>query len=137
MVGNQCAMSAAFHVQPTPKAKSPEVPPLASADAEVLTKFIPAKYHDFADVFSEQEACLLPPRRPFDHPIDVEPDTKIPFGPIYNMSETEQEALREFLDDMLDKGFIHASSSPARAPVLFIKKKDGRLRLCIDYRGLN
>src|SRR5882724_12262478 len=45
--------------------------------------------------------------------------------------------LREFLDDMLGKGFIRSSQSPGGAPILFVKKKDGTLRLCVDFRNLN
>jgi hypothetical protein len=88
-------------------------------------------------VFSAEEARAMPPHRPYDHPIDLEPGTKAPWGPIYNLSELELTTLRESLDDLLDKGFIRASSSPAGAPVLFSKKKDGALRLCVDFRGLN
>jgi hypothetical protein len=64
-------------------------------------------------------------------------DTTPPFGPIYSLSEVEQLALREFLDDNLKNQFIHPSQSSAGAPILFIKKKDGSLRLAVDYRGLN
>ena len=53
------------------------------------------------------------------------------------MSEMELKALRKYLDDMLGKGFIHPSKSPAGAPILSAKKKDRSLRLCIDYQGLN
>ena len=53
------------------------------------------------------------------------------------MSEMELKALREYLDDMLGKGFIRPSNSPAGAPILFGKKKDRSLRLCVDYQGLN
>jgi len=49
----------------------------------------------------------------------------------------ELQALRQWIDENLSKGFIRASSSPAGAPILFVKKKDGSLRLCVDYRGLN
>src|SRR5579859_3085923 len=58
-------------------------------------------------------------------------------GKLYNMSETELQTLREYIDNMVDKGFIRSSHSPVGAPVLFVKKKDGSLRLCVDYRGLN
>lgn len=61
----------------------------------------------------------------------------VPFGPIYNLSEKELEALREYLDENLKKGFIRPSESPAGAPILFVKKKDGSLRMCVDYRGIN
>src|ERR1700731_1917303 len=53
------------------------------------------------------------------------------------MSEVELKTLKDYLDDMLDKGFIRLSKSPAGAPVLFVKKKDGDLHLCVDYQGLN
>ena len=53
------------------------------------------------------------------------------------MSISELKALREWLDKNLSKGFIRASPSPAGAPILFVKKLDRSLRLCVDYRGLN
>jgi hypothetical protein len=53
------------------------------------------------------------------------------------LSRTELEALRKWLEENLSKGFIRVSSSPAGAPILFVKKGDGSLRLCVDYRGLN
>ena len=59
------------------------------------------------------------------------------FGPLYSLSRQELEALRNWLDDNLKKGFIRTSSSPAGSPILFVKKKDGSLRLCVDYRDLN
>jgi len=55
----------------------------------------------------------------------------------YPLSGAELGLLREFLDDMLGKGFIQSSQSPGGAPVLFAKKKDGTLRLCVDFRNLN
>jgi len=53
------------------------------------------------------------------------------------LSKFEQETLKEFIDENLTNGFIHSTSSPHRAPVLFIKKKDGSLQLCVDFHGLN
>ena len=53
------------------------------------------------------------------------------------MSDEELKALKAYLEEMLEKGFIQPSNSPAGAPVLFVKKKDGSLRLCVDYRRLN
>jgi hypothetical protein len=53
------------------------------------------------------------------------------------MSTNKLEALKSYIDKMLGKRFIRSSNSPAGAPVLFIKKKNGTLRLCIDYRALN
>jgi hypothetical protein len=53
------------------------------------------------------------------------------------MTQEELRALKEYIQENLTKGFIQASSSPAGAPVLFVKKSDGSIRLCVDYRGLN
>ena len=60
-----------------------------------------------------------------------------PWGPIYNLSPTELEVLRTYIEEDLENGFIQHSKSPAGAPIFFIKKKDGSLRLIVDYRGLN
>jgi hypothetical protein len=83
------------------------------------------------------EAHKLPPHHPYDHHIPLKDGFTPPFGPIYSLSRTELEALRKWLDENLSKGFIHASSSLAGAPIQFVKKGDGSLRLCVDYRGLN
>jgi hypothetical protein len=71
------------------------------------------------------------------HPVDLKEGHSPPFGPIYGLSEPELQALRDYLIENLAKGFIQHSKSPADAPILFVKKKDGSLRLCVDYRGLN
>ncbi|KAH0604370.1 uncharacterized protein H6S33_006747, partial [Morchella sextelata] len=60
-----------------------------------------------------------------------------PWGPVYSLSEVELKVLREYLDNMLRLGKIRLSKSPAGAPILFVNKKDGSLRLCVDYRVLN
>ena len=57
--------------------------------------------------------------------------------PPYRMAPAELKELKEQLQELLDKGFIRPSTSPWGAPVLFVKKNDGTLRLCIDYRELN
>jgi hypothetical protein len=102
-----------------------------------LLNAIPAEYHDFVDVFSKQKAEKLPEHRPYDLRINLIDDATPPLGPIYSLSEAEQLALREYLAENLSKGFIKQSTSPCGAPILFVKKKDGSLRLCVDYRGLN
>ena len=61
------------------------------------------KYRDFYDIFSEEEANVLPEYTPYDHPIDTR-EKPIPYGPIYNMSRDELVALRKYLDDSLRKG---------------------------------
>ncbi|KAG5726085.1 hypothetical protein E4T56_gene1635 [Termitomyces sp. T112] len=111
--------------------------PENKTEEQILSEVVPLEYHEFADVFSEGSAKELPPHRSYDHQIDLEEGTSPPFGKIYNMSKIELQALKEYLDDMLGKDFIRPLISTAGAPVLFAKKKDGSLRLCVNYRGLN
>ena len=72
-----------------------------------------------------------------NHAINVEPGKAPPFGPLYNLSETELKVLKEYINTNLQNGFISPSTSSTGAPILFTKKKDGSLRLCVDYQGLN
>jgi hypothetical protein len=106
-------------------------------EAETSNHSIPEEFSEFADVFSKTSADRLPEHTQYDHTIPLEPGSKPPFGPIYSLSATELKALDEYLKENLAKGFIRPSSSPAGAPILFVKKSDGSLRLCVDYRGLN
>jgi len=105
-------------------------------EAEVKA-MVPEEYHDFLPMFLARNQRDLPPHRPYDHRIPLQDGTTPPFGPLYSLSNNELETVREWIDDNLTKKFIRASSSPAAAPILFVKKPDGSLRLCIDYRGLN
>src|SRR5438876_527140 len=99
---------------------------------------IPEEYRDLAEAFSKSKSEELPPHRgSLDHSIPLEKDSKPVFGPIYNLSETELQVLREYIEEKLRKGFIRPSTSPFGSPVLFVKKPDGSLRLCVDYRALN
>jgi len=101
------------------------------------TEGVPECYHDFADVFSKSKAKSLAPHRDYDLKIEIEDGAKPPLGLIYPLSESELVALQEFIDEHLAMGFIRSSKSPFGAPVLFVKKKDGSLRLCVDFRRLN
>ena len=98
---------------------------------------ITATYAEFLDVFSKKSGETLPTHRDTDHAIEIEAGAKLPFGRIYNLSETELAALKAYIETNLENGFIQRSSSPAAAPILFAKKKDGSLWLCVDYRVLN
>ncbi|GBG76275.1 hypothetical protein CBR_g22023 [Chara braunii] len=71
------------------------------------------------------------------HAIEVVPGSKVPRGRIYRMSSVELDELRRQLKELTEKGWIRPSTSPYGAPVLFVPKKGGTLRMCIDYRGLN
>ena len=98
---------------------------------------IPPEYHDYADVFSKSKVNTLPPHRPYDLKINLEEGTSPPLGPIYSLSPAELATLREFIDEHLKSGFIRPTNSPYGALILFIKKKNGQLRLCVDFHGLN
>ena len=95
------------------------------------------EYADFEDVASETNAGILAPHEAHDHDIVLQPGTTPPHRPIYNLSENELKVLREYIETALNKGWIRPSTSPAGAPIIFVPKKDGSLRLCVDYRGLN
>jgi hypothetical protein len=91
---------------------------------------------EYQDVFPE-EISGLPPRRDIDFSIELAPGALSVSRTPYQMSMPELVELKLQLKEMMDKGYIRPSVSPWGAPVLFVKKKDGTLRLCIDYRQLN
>jgi hypothetical protein len=80
---------------------------------------------------------MLPPHRSYDHKIVLEAENNLGYSPLYKMTAKELETTKQYLVDNLNKGFIAPSQSPFAAPVLFVKKADGSLRFCIDYRKLN
>jgi len=67
---------------------------------------VPSEYHEFADVFSKTKAEVLPPHRSYDLKINLEKGAQPPVGPIYSLSASEQEALKEFIEENLTTGFI-------------------------------
>ncbi|KAL0536965.1 hypothetical protein IC582_025928 [Cucumis melo] len=91
---------------------------------------------DYPDVFPE-ELPGLPPHREVEFANELEPGTVPISRAPYRMAPAELKELKVQLQELLDKGFIRPSVSPWGAPVLFVKKKDGSMRLCIDYRELN
>ncbi|KAL0199060.1 hypothetical protein M9458_007600, partial [Cirrhinus mrigala] len=98
---------------------------------------VPTEYLDLKEVFSKSRAASLPPHRPYDCAIELLPGTSPPKGKLYSLSAPEREAMEKYISDSLAAGLIRPSSSPAGAGFFFVKKKDGSLRPCIDYRGLN
>ncbi|KAL0534153.1 hypothetical protein IC582_028437 [Cucumis melo] len=91
---------------------------------------------EYPDVFPD-ELPGLPPPREVDFAIELEPGTAPISRAPYRMAPAELKELKVQLQELLDKGFIRPSVAPWGAPVLFVKKKDGSMRLCIDYRELN
>jgi hypothetical protein len=80
---------------------------------------------------------LLLKHGPHDLAIDIADGARPPFKPLYNLLASELEVLRKYIAEYLARGWIRRSKSLAGAPILFAKKKDGSLRLCVDYWGLN
>ncbi|GJY78892.1 putative reverse transcriptase domain-containing protein [Tanacetum coccineum] len=91
---------------------------------------------DFPKVFPE-DLPGLPPTRQVEFQIDLVPGAAPVARAPYRLAPSEMKELSEQLKELSDKGFIRPSSSPWGAPVLFVKKKDGSFRMCIDYRELN
>jgi hypothetical protein len=91
---------------------------------------------EFKDVFPN-ELPGLPPERELDFTIELKPGAETISKTSYQMRELELCELQMQLKDLLDLGIIRPSVSPWGVPVIFVKKKDGSLRMCIDYRDLN
>jgi len=109
-------------------------------DDQLVEKLLPAHLKDLAHAFSKQDSNTLPPHRPYDHQITLERDADLKtlkFSPLYKMTTQELQVLKEYLTENLDKGFIGPSQAPFAAPVLFVRKANGSLRFCIDFRKLN
>ena len=94
--------------------------------------------NEYSDLFVNELPSHLPPSRPgIDHRIRTESNAKIPQKNPYRLSHAESLELQRQVEDLLKKGLISKSNSPYSSPVLFVKKKDGTMRMCIDYRALN
>ena len=98
---------------------------------------VPSEYHKFANIFSKTKAETLPPHRLYDLKINLEESAQPLVSPIYSLSASKQEALKKFIEENLNMDFIRPTSSSHGAPVLFVKKKDGSLCLCVDFCSLN
>jgi hypothetical protein len=110
-------------------------------DQSVAKDPIPARVDsllkEYGDVF--EEISGMPPARDHTiyHTIPLESGTQPIFRPMYRLSQAEIAEVKRQLDELLQKGLIEPSTSPYGAPVLFVQKKDGSLRMCIDFRAIN
>jgi hypothetical protein len=105
-----------------------------------LKRVLPKEYQEFADVFSKKASNQLPPHRTHNHKIQLENANSlndIGYSPLYYYLAVELEEVKQYITENLDKGFINTSQASFASPILFVKKKDGSLRFCIDYRKLN
>src|SRR6266536_3187649 len=97
---------------------------------------LPLEYGEYVDIFSESEVRQLSDHVLIEYIINTG-DVEFLYGPIYNLSANELSILRDNLEELLEKGYIQRLISSAGTPILFIFKKDGGLRICVDYRGFN
>lgn len=130
------------------ESKNPELNISAITQEKVYTKSsvdldsrgVPLKYSEFSDVFYNKEEPYgdLPPHRSYDLSINLEENAKLPSpGKIYPISLEERKILEEYIAKALERGWITHSESPIGAPCFFVKKPNGGLRLCVDYRAIN
>ena len=99
---------------------------------------VPTKYLDFAKVFLEKSANVLSERtRANEHAIELEKGNQPPYGPIYSLRPVELKTLKTYIKTYLANGFIQTLNSLAGAPILFVRKLNGSLCLCVNYQGLN
>jgi hypothetical protein len=91
---------------------------------------------EYPDVFPEELSCM-PPDHEIEFVIELLSGTAPIFKKPYRMATNQLVELKEQLQELLDKGYIRPSASPWGAPVIFVLKKDGTQRMCVDYRSLN
>jgi len=99
---------------------------------------VPTEYQQFAKVFSEEELKRYPPKRAWDHAIEFKKDAPEAIDcKVYPMNRVEDEAVRKFLHDELEKGYIRESKLLYASSFFFVRKKDGKMRPVQDYRKIN
>ena len=99
--------------------------------------FVQELLEEYSDIFSNEIPAYPTKPRDVTLTIPLEPGAKPPNRPLYRYSPTEYEAMKAYVTDLLNKKLINPSSSPFGAPMIFVPKPDGTLRMCIDYRALN
>ena len=110
---------------------------LSPEDKEEIEAKVPEYLLPYSEAFSKGESNKLPPHRSYDHRIVLDQPHDLKYSPLYNMSREELLLTKEYINNNLEKGFIKPSEALYTSPVLFVKKADGSLRFCIDFRKLN
>jgi len=108
-----------------------------SMEAQAAATPLPAYVAEFRSMFAKEDFNILPEHRKWDHAIELIPGAEPKSSKVYPLSPLEQAELDTFLEENLHTRRIRPLKSPMAAPVFFIKKKDGSLRLVQDYRALN
>ncbi|MDF7773597.1 retropepsin-like aspartic protease, partial [Acinetobacter baumannii] len=109
---------------------------LIARESKASTSEIPEEYSKYSKLFSGELETGLPEHSRWDHEIKLQPGTEPTFNKIYPQNPEQDKALKEYLEEMLRKGYIRPSESPAGYPILWVPKRNGKLRPCIDYRQL-
>ena len=111
----------------------------AAVDETPFQRLLSRLLEEFVDVVPTDPGFQppFPPERSVDHTVEILPGSAPPNKAVYRMSPAELEELKKQLTDLLGRGLIRPSSSPYGSPIIFVKKKDGGFRLCVDYRALN
>lgn len=106
-------------------------------EPKASTTEIPEEYSKYSKLFSGELETGLPEHSQWDHEIKLQPGTEPTFNKIYPQNPAQDKALKEYLEESLRLGHIRPSESPAGHPILWVPKKNGKLRPCIDYRSIN
>jgi RNase H-like domain found in reverse transcriptase/Reverse transcriptase (RNA-dependent DNA polymerase)/Integrase zinc binding domain len=109
-------------------------PELSTQD---VSNKLPTWLHDKLEGFLPKNADAMPPRRPWDHKIELTPGKEPPYQKSRPLSPAELQVVRKWLDENLEKGYIRESRARCAAPLLLAAKPGGGVRICQDYRGLN
>jgi hypothetical protein len=107
---------------------------------DMLRRTMPKGWHDLINTFCLKDADKLPPHRQYDHKIQLEGEAdpkSLGYTPLWALTNTKLEVLKAYITENLNKGFIEPSYAPFAAPILFVRKANGQLRLYVDYRKLN
>ena len=131
---NQIYHSINFKANTSQQLHNSTTKPKKESDPKIA---VPKKFHKYLKVFNKEESEKLPPRRPWDHKIDLDPDFVPKRMPVYNLTPKEREELDKFISENLRKGYIRKSQAPMASSFFFVGKKGGDLRPCQDYRYLN
>ena len=105
---------------------------------ELIDAKLPPQYFEFRELFSREASDQIPEHRTnVDHKIELTAENNLTIEPLRRLTDDQLTEVKKYILENLHKGFIEASNSPQAAPILFAKKADGSLRLCVDYRKLN
>jgi hypothetical protein len=111
------------------EAKTRRVNPYPFCISEVINNFL--------DILTDNLPTILPPNRDVDHRIEMHLRSTPPIKAPYRLNQKKLEEFERQINNLMEKGYIHPSKSPHGVLVLFVGKKDGKLRMCIDYQALN